>query len=72
MAHHNVAGILPILNRKVLDVNVPTTFGRYPRIDHLDGGFIILIDRSRAELLESKFLHNRTQVLGVLGSSNRG
>ena len=45
--HKDVAIVFPILDRKVLDVNVARTFSRMASIDHFDGSGIVFIDRSR-------------------------
>ena len=43
MAKFNVALAAPILYSKVLDVDVPRTFGWFHRVDHPDGGDIVFI-----------------------------
>jgi GTPase len=40
---NNITGFLPILNSKVLDVNMAGARGRAVRIDHFDGSNIIFI-----------------------------
>ena len=39
--HDNVAGVLPVLNGKVLDVNVARALGGDLRVNHVDGRFVV-------------------------------
>ena len=39
--HDNVAGIFPVLNGKVLDVNVAGALGGDLRVNHVDGRFVV-------------------------------
>ena len=54
MVHDNILGVLPVLNGKVLDVNVTGALGRDLRVDHVDSRHIVFVDRSRTSLRESE------------------
>ena len=60
VAKKNIASGLPVLNSKVADVNVMRAFSRNASIDHLDTGFVILVDHSWSFLLKTKFLKDRS------------
>jgi len=47
VAHDNVASILPILDGKMLDVDVTRTFRGNTGVDHFDGRHVVFEDRSR-------------------------
>ena len=50
VSHYNVTSFFPILDGKVLDVNVSGSLGRYFCVDHVDGRHIVFINGSRALL----------------------
>ncbi len=50
----NLTRFLPILNRKVLDVNVARSFGRTVGIDHFDGGGVVFVQVGRGILRREK------------------
>jgi hypothetical protein len=50
MAKFDVTLATPILDSEILDVNVPRTFGRLHRIDHPNGGYIVLEENGRGLL----------------------
>ena len=54
--HDNVAILFPVLDGKVLDINVPRAIGGVTGIDELNGGLVVLVDWSRAALGETKLM----------------
>ena len=46
MLHDDIFGVGPILNGKVLNINMARTFSRDTIIDHIDSGHIVFIERS--------------------------
>jgi len=66
VAHDNVASLLPILNGKVLDINVTGTLSKNTSINHLDSRHVVFVDRSWFVLRETQFGHYGTEVLGLL------
>ena len=50
VSHDDVAVSFPILDGKVLDVNVAGAFGRDTGIDDRDGRHVVFVDGSRASL----------------------
>ena len=68
----DVASTFPILDSKVLDVNVAGAFGRTAGVDHVDGRFVVLIEKSGMLLSKAKLLKDDTEIFGDLGSSNSG
>ena len=72
VSHDNVASILPVLDGKVLDVNVTRSLSRNSSIDHFDRGHVVLVDRSGSMLWKSEFFQNEPQVPGMFSSENGG
>jgi len=70
VAHDNVASLLPILNGKVLDINVMRTLSRNTSINHLDSRHVVFVDRSWFILRETQFSHYSTEVLGLLSGKD--
>jgi len=70
VAHDNVASLLPVLNSKVLDINVTRTLGRNTSIDHLGSRHVVFVDRSRFVLRETQFGHYITARLGLLSGKD--
>ena len=68
----NVASLAPILNCKVLNVDVARALGRLTSVDHFDRGFIVFIKWSSRLLGETKLTQNRAQVLSNLGGGDGG
>ena len=52
MMHNDVSGIFPILDGKMLNVNMMGLFHWFTGIDNFDGSHIVFIDCSRCILLE--------------------
>ena len=72
MLHKDVLGIGPVLNGKVLDINMTRTFGGDTVADHIDSRHIVFIERSGDILRVSKFQEDGTQIFGVFCSCNTG
>lgn len=70
--HVNVASSLPFLNGEVLNVNVTRTRRGTTGVDHLDGRFVIFIERCRTILRKTELAKDRTKVLGNFGSFDGG
>ena len=68
--HYDVSSIFPVLNGKVLDVDVPRALSGHLGINHVDGRFIIHPDRSSLWLGKSKFFHDGSEVLGMFGGGD--
>ena len=67
MAHDDVAGVVPILNGKMLDVNVTRAFGGNASVDHFDSRHVVFVDRRGTKLREPQFLQNGAKVLRMFG-----
>jgi len=70
MEKHDIASFFPILNGKMLDVNMSGARGRATRINHLDGGNVIFVERRRRSLGKPELGKDGTEVLGNLGSGD--
>ena len=68
--HDDVAGILPILDGKVLDVNMTGAFRWDAGVDHIDGRFVVFVDWGGAILGESQIRQDGSEVFGMFGCSN--
>ena len=68
--HDNCTGFLPVLNGKVLDVDVVRVFSRHAGVDHVDGRLVITVENRRATGRKSQLSHDRAQVFCVLSSSD--
>ena len=66
----DMASTSPILDGKVLDVDVTGAFCRASSIDHFDGRFVVFVKNGRSFLSEAKLMEKEAQVFGNLGSSN--
>lgn len=71
VTHDDVAGVVPILNSKMLDVNVTRAFGRYTSVDHLDGRHVVFVDGRGTDLWEPQFLQDRAKILRMFGCQDR-
>ncbi len=54
VVHDNVLRVLPVLDGKVLDINVTRTFRRDLGVDHIDSRHIVFVDRSRTSLRKAE------------------
>ncbi len=69
---NNFLGSFPLLQGKMLDVNVTGTRCGTIRVNHQDCCGVILEQRGRTELRVSKLQENRSKVLDNLGGMNGG
>ena len=69
-SHKDMAGIFPILDGKVLNINVPGAFRGYLGIDHIDSGLVVFINGSRSRWRKAKVSKDGTKVLSLFGSSD--
>ena len=65
--HNNVAGFLPILKGKVLDIDVSRSLSENASIDHVDSRLVVFVYGGRAIWRKTKVLHDGTKVLGLFG-----
>ena len=70
MGHHNLLSVLPILDSKVLDINVARTLGWDLGVNHVDGGLIVHVNGGWSLWREAQFSEDGSEVLDLLGSSN--
>ena len=70
MMKDNVAGFFPILDRKVLDINMTGTVGGYLGIDDIDSRDVVHMDWSGSRRRKSQFRQDGPQVFGMLGGSD--
>ena len=43
--HHNVPRVLPVLDGKVLDINMTRALNGHTSVDHIDGGLIVTMQQ---------------------------
>ena len=67
---NDIAIGFPLLNHKMLYVDVARSWGRAAGIDHKDGRLVVLVEHSRTRLDIFEFIKDRSHVLGNLGSLN--
>ena len=72
MLQNKVALILPFLNGKMLDVDMPGAGRGFGGIHHEDSGLVVLIQHRRAVLHETEFSEYRAEVFRSLGGCNGG
>ena len=70
MNEFDTTPFFPILDGKVLDIYMSSTFSRKRWIDNQDGGCIVLVNRSRYFVFETKFMWNWLQIYGILCTRN--
>ena len=67
---NNVTSIFPVLDGKVLDVNVTGTLSGNLSVDHIDSGLVVQVQASGARRGETKLFEDCTQVPSLFGSSD--
>ena len=72
VANDEVASFFPFLDGEVLDVDMSRAFGRDASVDHVDGGFIVVVDDGGVGLGKTKFVEDHTEVFGLFGGKNGG
>jgi len=60
----------PLLDCKVLDIDVTGAGGWLPLVDHGNGSLIVNIDFCRVLLFKTELLQDRLMILGRLGTGN--
>ena len=70
MVHEDRTGFLPILDGKVLNINMAGTLGGNAGVNDFDGRLIVFVDRSRGSLGKTKLMHDSAQVAGVFSSGD--
>jgi len=48
--HHNVPRVLPVLNGKVLDINMARVLSWNMSVDHIDGGLVVTTQHNATEV----------------------
>ena len=66
----NVASILPILNGKMLDINVTGALGRDASVDHVDSRHVVFVDWGGTGLGKTEFEEDRAKVLRMFSCDN--
>ena len=72
MTHDNETMMLPLLNSKVLYVNVSGVRSGLAFIDHGNGGDVVFVERCGTLLWNAKLMKDGTKVFGNLGSMHSG
>ena len=65
MSHDHILGFSPILNGKVLDINMARTFSGDIVDDHIDSRHIVFVEWSWTILWVSKLEKDSTQIFGL-------
>ncbi len=72
MCKHDFSIRLPFLYGEVLNIYMPRARRGTTRVDHQDGGSVILIQRRRAILRISQFREDGTKIFRDLGGMDSG
>ena len=64
--HVQNTSLTPLLNGKMLNIDVARTWGRLALVDHSDSSLVIFVQRSGTILRKAKVCQDRTKVLGSL------
>ena len=72
MSHDDIFGFGPILNGKILDINMTRTLSGDTVVDHIDGRHIVFIEPGWIILRVSKFQKDGTQILCVFCRCDSG
>jgi hypothetical protein len=59
MAKSDETIFFPILNRKILNQDMPRAIGRHASVDHVDGGLVVTEQRGRIGLRKTEFVEDR-------------
>lgn len=68
--HDYISCIFPVLDGKVLNVNMARALGGNLGINHINGRLVVTIDGSGCGRSKAKFGQDRPKVLGMLGSKD--
>ena len=66
--HDDDSMMLPLLNGKMLNVNMPGAGSGFALIDHGNGGDVVLVEQCWSFLGNTEFMKDGTKVFGNLGS----
>lgn len=69
-AHDNVTGFFPVLDREVLNINMPGALRGDASVDHVDRRLVVTMEACRTGRRKSQFPHDRPEVFGMLGRSD--
>ena len=70
MSHDDIFGFGPILDSKVLGINMARTFSGDMVVDHIDCRHVVFIEWGWTILWVSKFQKGSTQIFGVFCCSD--
>ena len=70
VAHNDIARCFPVLDGKVLNVNVSGAIRRNVVVDHEDSRHIVFVDWSGRGLRETELMEDGTEVSSLLSSGN--
>ena len=70
MSHDYILGFGPVLNGKILNINMARAFSGDTVVDHVDGRHVVFIEWGRTILRVSKFEKDSTQIFCVFCSCN--
>ena len=65
MSHNDILGFSPVLNGKVLDINMTRMFSGDTVVDHIDCRHVVFVEWGHTILWVAKFQEDGTQVFGV-------
>ena len=68
MTHDDDATMLPLLDGKVLNINVPGVRSGFALVDHGTSGDVVLVERGWTILRNTEFMKDRMKIFGNLGS----
>ena len=68
MSHDNVLGIVPVLDGKMLDINMARPFSRDTVVDHIDNRHAVFKKTNMTDLWVSDFPEDSMHVSRVLGN----
>lgn len=68
--HDHITRVVPVLDDKMLDIDVAGVLGWNVSIDHVDSRLVVATQGGRSLRWETKLFHDSTQVPGVLGSGD--
>ncbi len=67
MVHDDITPTTPLLDGKVLNVDMAGARSRLTLVDHRNGSHVVFVERSGIRLPETELSENRTEILGSLG-----
>ena len=70
MAHDNFLSISPVLDSKILSIDMARPFSRDTVVYHIDSGHVVFIKQSGAVFWVSNFTRDSTRIFSKLGQCN--